>query len=411
MKAKLILSFIIVVFVVVVVNVAFAFAVKDPFQSMAFSAILGIIAGVGIGWFISVKLTGEMIRLSVLAREISEGDLTKSVEPGGTDEIAQLGSSFKKMHGQLREIVGNVKSTSSAVSESAKGLSNSAQEMSASAQEIASATEHIAKGAEYQAEFVVKSTGHIRGMASSIGLIATRAQEASKASAAAGYTAQNGGEATGAAMEGMREVFERMDAAAGAVRGLGEKLSRIEKIVEAITGISQQTNLLALNATIEAARAGDYGKGFAVVAEEVRKLSEKARKSAGDITDLVRDIGSENQKVVATMSQAASGISSGREVVNTVGRSLKEIIDATLEAAGKVREISSLAQEQVKGAEEMVRTMEEISKIAEDNAAATQEASAATEQLTASMEQLAQSAVELQKTSGDLNDSISRFKV
>ncbi len=411
MRAKLILGFLLVVLAEVLVNVFFGFAVKDPFQSLAFSAVVGLLVGSAMGIFISANLTRELRRLSGMAQEIAEGDLTKAMEPRGSDEIAQLGTAFKKMLLQLREIVANVKSTAGLVSKSAQHLSNSAQEMSASAQEIASATEHIAKGAEYQAEFVEKSSVRIKGMASSVEQIAARAQEASKASSEAGYTAQHGGEATGSALDNMREVFERMETAAAAVQGFGERLQKIEKIVEVITGISQQTNLLALNATIEAARAGDYGKGFAVVAEEVRKLSEKAKKSAGDITDLIREIEQESQKVGLAMSQSAAGISNGREVVNTVGRSLKEIIETTVEAAGKVREISSLAQEQTKGSEEMVKTMEEISKIAEDNAAATEEASAATEQLTASMEELAQSAAELQKSSGDLMESISRFKV
>ncbi len=411
MKNRLILSFLLVVFAEVLVNVFFNYAVKDQFQSLAYAAIVGIFVGAGIGWFMADKMTRELRQLSSLAQEISEGDLTKQVQPAGSTEIAQLGMAFKKMLDQLREIVGNTKQTAGAVSQSAQSLSNSAQEMSASAQEIASATEHVAKGAEFQAEFVEKSSGRIRGMASSIELIATKALEASKASTEAGYTAEHGGQATRSALENMRDVFERMEAAAGAVQGFGERLSRMEKIVEVITGISQQTNLLALNATIEAARAGEYGKGFAVVAEEVRKLSEKAKKSAGDITDLIKEIGGESQKVIATMNQAASGIKSGREVINTVGTSLREIIDTTVDAARKVQEISVSAQEQAKGAEEMVKTMEEISKIAEDNAAATQEASAATEQLTASMEEMAHSAVELQMTSANLLQSISRFKV
>jgi methyl-accepting chemotaxis protein len=411
MRAKLILGFLLVVLAEVVVNAFFSFAVKDPLQNLIYTAVIGMIVGGGIGVYLSARLTRDLTGLSSLAREISEGDLTKDVTVPGNDEISQLGSSFRKMVQQLRGLVGEVKGTAAGVSQSAHGLSASAREMSASAQEIASANEHVAKSAEYQAEFVEKSSERIRGMAASIELIATRAQEASRASAEAGYTAQHGGEATGSALENMSDVFQRMETAAAAVEGFGERFQKIEKIVEVITGISQQTNLLALNATIEAARAGDYGRGFAVVAEEVRKLSEKARKSAGDIADVIREIGHESHKVVTTMSQANAGIRSGREVVDTVGRSLKEIITATVEAAAKVKEISTLAQEQTRGAEEMVKTMEEISKIAEDNAAATEEASAATEQLTAAMDEMAQSASDLQKSSADLIESISRFKI
>jgi methyl-accepting chemotaxis protein len=410
MRAKLILGFLLVVLAVLVVNVFFSFAVRDPFQSIAYSAVIGLAVGLGLGVIISANLTRELSRLSSMASEISEGDLSREVVIAGQDEISQLGASFNKMARQLREIVGNVQVTADVVSRSAHGLSNSAQEMTASAQEIASATEHVAKGAEYQAEFVEKSSGRIQGMASAVEVIADRAGEASKASTDAGHTAKSSGEATGAALGHMKEVFEDMDSAATAVQGFGERLQRVGKIVEVISGISQQTNLLALNATIEAARAGEYGKGFGVVAEEVRKLSEKTKKSAEEITDLIKEIGTERQTVLNAMAKAAEGISSGREVVNTVAGSQKEIIDTTVRAAGKVEEISIHAQEQVKGAVETVKIMEEISKIAEDNAAATEEASAATQELTAAMEELAQSAAELQKSSEELSESITRFK-
>ena len=257
MRKKIILGFLLVVFPVVVLNAVFIFAVKDPIKSLTLSAIFGLLLGVGLGVVVSARLTRELKRLSSLASEISEGDLTKEVDISGGDEIGQLGNSFKEMVGQLREIVGNVQATAELVSRSAHGLSNTAQEMTASAQEISSATEHVAKGAEYQAEFVEKSSGRIQGMAAAVEGIATRAREASKASDVAGYTAQHSGEATRDALEQMRLVFEGMDDAATVVAGFGERLQRVGKIVEVISGISQQTNLLALNATIEAARAGE----------------------------------------------------------------------------------------------------------------------------------------------------------
>ena len=136
-----------------------------------------------------------------------------------------------------------------------------------------------------------RAAAQIRESAAAVTRIAERAPAAAGASAVAGETAQRGGTAATAALEKMRQVFEKMEASVDLVHGFGERTQKIGKIVDVITGISQQTNLLALNAAIEAAHAGEYGRGFSVVTDEIRKLSEATRRSAEEITALVGEIG------------------------------------------------------------------------------------------------------------------------
>jgi methyl-accepting chemotaxis protein len=378
---------------------------------LIFTGILGIFLGIILAFVMSRSLTTEIRALAAAARVVAEGDLTKDVPVNTSDEVGELAQTFNQMVRSLREIAREVKTTSDAVTGSAVALSASAEEMNSSTEEIAATVEQIAKGAEHQAGLVEQTSKVMREMARAISEIASRAKAAAEAAAEAGYTAQTGGKSAREAMDKMKGVFSIVEGAAGGVKALSERTQQIGTIVDVITKIAQQTNLLALNATIEAARAGEAGRGFAVVAEEVRKLATEAATSAEKIAEIVREVQTENTRVVSSMEVATRDIASGREVLTYTSDALEEIVRGVVDEVKKVQEISALTQQQTEGAQSLVKTIDEIAKVAEDNAASTEEASAATTEQTASMEQMAQSAQQLSGLADKLKTLVARFHV
>ena len=378
---------------------------------LIFTGVLGIFLGIILAFVMSRSLTTEIRALAAAVRVVAEGDLTKDVPVNTADEVGELAQTFNQMVRSLREIAREVKSTSDAVTGSAVALSASAEEMNSSTEEIAATVEQIAKGAEHQAGLVEQTSKVMREMARAITEIASRAKAAAEAAAEAGYTAQTGGKSAREAMDKMKGVFSIVEGAAGGVKALSERTQQIGIIVDVITKIAQQTNLLALNATIEAARAGEAGRGFAVVAEEVRKLATEAATSAEKIAEIVREVQTENTRVVSSMEAATRDIASGREVLTYTSDALEEIVRGVVDEVKKVQEISALTQQQTEGAQSLVKTIDEIAKVAEDNAASTEEASAATTEQTASMEQMAQSAQQLSGLADKLKTLVARFHV
>jgi methyl-accepting chemotaxis protein len=378
---------------------------------LIFTGVLGIFLGIILAFVMSRSLTTEIRALAAAARVVAEGDLTKDVPVNTSDEVGELAQTFNQMVRSLREIAREVKTTSDAVTGSAVALSASAEEMNSSTEEIAATVEQIAKGAEHQAGLVEQTSKVMREMARAITEIASRAKAAAEAAAEAGYTAQTGGKSAREAMDKMKGVFSIVEGAAGGVKALSERTQQIGTIVDVITKIAQQTNLLALNATIEAARAGEAGRGFAVVAEEVRKLATEAATSAEKIAEIVKEVQTENTRVVSSMEVATRDIASGREVLTYTSDALEEIVRGVVDEVKKVQEISALTQQQTEGAQSLVKTIDEIAKVAEDNAASTEEASAATTEQTASMEQMAQSAQQLSGLADKLKTLVARFHV
>ena len=169
---------------------------------------------------------------------------------------------------------------------------------------------------------------------------------------------------------------ERTLALAGRVQDIGELLTLINDIAD-------QTNLLALNAAIEAARAGEEGRGFAVVAEEVRRLAERSKGSAGDIAVIVSGVREETNATVMAMEKGAKQMQAGLLLLERV-----------TDAAGQVR---LTTQQQRSATSQVVETMEQLTD-------ASRQVSATAQQIAAAAGNLADLAGNLETTASTTRD-------
>lgn len=235
------------------------------------------------------KMAGELSEM-IRKMEAGQGDLTARIRTPVSSELmylknginlfletlqetmrsirggtAVLGKSSGQVAEQIRQVSDHVTGTSAALEELSAGMENvsgAATAMSGQLEQVRDAAEEMhaeASAGVQRADDMKQEADGIQNRAA-----------ARKADA-------------GAKVASLSDVLEQ------SVRD-SDRVKQINELTEVILDISAQTNLLALNASIEAARAGTAGRGFAVVAEEIGKLADNSRQTAGSIQQISSEV-------------------------------------------------------------------------------------------------------------------------
>lgn len=230
-----------------------------------------------------------------------------------------------------------------------------ANQIATTSQQLSSISQQVSGGASEQASSFEDIASSMREMATNI---LQNAENASQTEKVAQISSKN--------------ITESSKSCVTAVNSM----KRIAEKIQIINDIALQTNILALNAAVEAARAGIHGKGFAVVASEVKKLSERSRIAANEIS---------------------TESNSGFDLSDKASRQLEEIVPEMGKTLQLVQEISAASNEQKYSADKINNATQQLSQVTQQNAAASEE--------------LAASSLELARHANDLKEVLSFFKI
>jgi len=278
-------------------------------------------------------------RARQLADAIAEGDLTRTVQATGRDEIAELLRALGRMQASLSRIVGDVR--------------NSSDSIGTASQEIATGNQDLSSRTEQTASNLQQTAASMEQLSSTVRQSADAARQASAMAAANAEVAARGGQVVGQVVTTMQEI-----------QGSSQKIG---DIIGVIDGIAFQTNILALNAAVEAARAGEQGRGFAVVAAEVRNLAQRSAEAAKEIKGLIGD--------------SVDKVQTGTQLVAQAGSTIGEIVDNAQKISAFVTDITTAAQEQSDGIGQVNTAVGQLDQMTQQNAALVEQSAAAAESL------------------------------
>jgi methyl-accepting chemotaxis protein len=290
-------------------------------------ALFGVSALVALmlaGWTLMALSRGLKASIA-MAHAIAEGDLRKSPDVTGNDEIADLLKAQRAMVEKLRDVVENV--------------SGAVRNVASWSTQMASTSEELSQGATEQASATEESSAAVEQMTANIKQSADNATLTEKMATKSAEDARASGKAVADAVEAMQTIAER---------------------IMIVQEIARQTDLLALNAAVEAARAGEHGRGFAVVAAEVRKLAERSQTAAAEISSLS----------ASTVRTAASA-----------GEMLQGLVPDIEKTAALVTEISVASRELATGSAQISLSIQQLDKVTQENTAASEQLSASATEL------------------------------
>ncbi|MDP5293105.1 methyl-accepting chemotaxis protein [Oceanimonas sp. CHS3-5] len=341
---------------------------------MVVMAALLVTLSLLLGWVLRravlQPLGAEPAEMARIASSIADGQLGLQFLPDAQGVYGRM----QHMTSKLRDLVGQINSSSS-------GLASAAEETSAVSLQTSTNLERQQQDTEQVATAINQMSATVQEVSHNTGQAAESARSASEA-------AEQGRQIVLQTVEQISCLAEEVGTTSEVVQSLADSSTQISSVVEVIQEIADRTNLLALNAAIEAARAGEQGRGFAVVAAEVRNLAEQTQHSSQEIVNTIA-------RLQADAAKAKSAMDSGRqraEVTVERARDAEQALEMISSAVQLIRDmntqIASAVEEQASVTENISRNITSIHGMGEENAAGADQTASASRELASLAEQL-----------------------
>jgi len=361
--------------------------------------------------FIGNRISKPIKELSVKIVEFGKGDLTVEFPVKGRDETAQMAEILNNMASELRDSMLGIKSSSESIYSSSEELEILSEHSNKSSLELVERSGIVDNNVQNTSASIEEVTSSVEEVAASAQNVSKVSQELSENSNQTAIDAKHGEEAMIEMVDMIKEADNQTSGTAKMIQVLAEQARSVQEIVDSISSIAEQTNLLALNAAIEAARAGEAGKGFAVVADEIRKLAEESKDSAGNIEKILKDIGVKSEGANKAASLTSESVIKVNAKANETLEQFRRILKSVEGISNMVENLAGSAEEQSASAEEMAAAMDQSAKSTYEVSEQVQEITNMTEKSLEESNKVQKSADNLKHLSESLEEVINKFKI
>ena len=303
-----------------------------------------------------------------------DGDLTRTLDTQGNDELSALSRHFNAFTEKLRQVI--------------KHSLDSAGQLDAAARNLGDVAGQSQQHSEQQSQQMELVATAINEVTYGVQDVAKNAEHAATEVHTAEEQALQGQQNIEGSLRQINALSATIDQAVTVIQALAQESTQIGSVLEVIRSIAEQTNLLALNAAIEAARAGEQGRGFAVVADEVRLLAQRTQKSTAEIQVMIERLQGNSEAAVKVINDSSQASQLTIEQARQAGTSLTLIASGLRNLSGLNASIASATLQQSHVVEDINQNVTQAASLAHNNALAAQQSSEAGQHLGQLAEQL-----------------------
>lgn len=389
---------------------------------------------------IIIGLSKRIKRNAFHINEIAvEGDLSRRINIGLTDDFGALTSSANTLIAKLSAMISKLKDNSNEINEAASSILDSSHSAADALTKMDTSLGKIDDNSKKQNELVARADDNINMLSDSIENVkmhivqqSDAIQNISSSVTEISANISNVADTAKKAQDVSEALANRSIVGGKAVKNAIEAMNEIQIVSEnvrdllvEIQNIVSKTNLLSMNAAIEAAHAGEYGKGFAVVASEVRSLAEMAAKSANDIQLKIHEMKEKTSAGVDAITSAGeafkginSNVNANVQLVTVISNAMEEQKNGAYETqksasevVNAIQSLKNLAEEGTESSEHLKKFMQTVINASNSTATAVTEGLAAIKNMQKTMLLVNKSADNNKNSVVKIHEVISQFKI
>jgi len=311
-------------------------------RSRAYVVVLvGVAAAVGlcVAILLARLIAHPLEQLGLATDQVSRGELRTDIVSRSRDEVGWLEHLMHTMLESLRQIVGQIATSSGTVASSVAEISGhaklidtgahsqvqAAEETSTSMEEMAASIQTVAGSAQSLAAYVEETSSSITQMGASIG-------EVAKASGTLAATVAEAADGIEAMTVSTDQVAAKLESFAGTV---SEASVTIEQIATAIEAVARNAEVLSLAATRARTTVSEMAEAIndvAKIAEEADTISRRASEDARTGDEAVARAVEGMKTISGTMENTArviTGLGKRSQEIGNIVEVIEEIADQT----------------------------------------------------------------------------------